>query len=184
MFADAPTALGRTRFVKVLALAAAVLTVSGSAALELPKSFENRREGISLRYPRGWSATAKPLTQVDSPVQIAAVASFSLAQRGRDTNCFPRRAFAKVQPRGAFIFVIEYRAVARTRDFPRRPRRFALPRRPENYECFPGTYMLRFRDQHRYCQIHVALGRNATRVTRRFVLAVLDSLVVRRLPTR
>src|SRR5215472_17963832 len=122
--------------VKSLAIAALVLAVPAmTAAPELPQKFDNRAAGISLRYPRGWSATARPLTQLVSPTQVAAVASFPLWQRHPDTNCTPRHALTKVGSRGAFIFMMEYK-VARARDFPPRPRRFVLPRKRVGAECF------------------------------------------------
>jgi hypothetical protein len=163
--------------VRIVALMAATAALAG-AVPTLPQKFENRRAGISLRYPRGWSATARPLTQLVSPAQAAAIASFDLRQRHPDTNCTPRRAFSKVGSRGAFIFVIEY-SVERKSDFPSRPRRFRLPSKPHNFECFPGTYMLRFSDRGRYFQVHVRLGSHASSRTRSDVLAVLDSIVVR-----
>jgi hypothetical protein len=109
---------------------------------------------------------------------VAAVASFALRQRHPDTNCTPRRALAKVGSRGAFIFMMEYK-VARARDFPPRPRRFVLPRKRVGAECFPGTYVLLFQERHRYFQVHIAIGLNAPRETRKLVVAVLDTLVIR-----
>ena len=178
-FADAIDPCFRNQSVRTLALAFVALGLqTATSSVPLPQKFENPRVGISLRYPAGWFATRRPLTQLVSPAQAAAVASFSLRQRHVDTNCTPRRALARVGSRGAFIFLLEY-SVERKSDFPPRPRHFVLPRKPRDFECLPRTYALLFRDRGRYFQAHVALGTRASQQTRAAVVAVLDSLVVK-----
>lgn len=138
--------------------------------------------GVSVRLPPGWYATAARLTPVTWPAQFLAVASYPLpaGDRGAD-GCEPKAAVDRLPPHGAFIFGWEYAGSGegpiRRSDFPPRPRRFRLLR-PGRFECLDGSYMLRFRDAGRYFEVHVLLGRHATRQTRALVVRVLDSLRV------
>ncbi len=154
---------------KVLAVLGAGLVLTGSSWCTF------RGDGVSLRYPAGWHATARPLTSVADPAQIVAIASYPLP-RGSAGGCSPREALDRVQPKGAFIFGWEYTATRslRKRDFPRRPRHFRLTNYA-SYGCLGPSYLLRFRDAGRFFQIHVVLGRRASRATRATVIRVLDS---------
>jgi hypothetical protein len=112
-----------------------------------------------------------------------AVASYPFPRDPRPNGCRPQGTLAAVQPAGAVIFLIEYERFAPSRfrpgDFPPRPRPFRLSGFAR-YECFGPSFMLRFRQEGRFFQIHVALGRRATAATRATVLRVLDSLRVER----
>jgi hypothetical protein len=136
--------------------------------------------GITVRLPPGWRATAAPLTPVAMP-QLA-IASYPLPRgdAGAD-GCEPKAALDRLPATGAFLFAWEYGDVPsrQRRLFPPRPSRFRLEHLGR-YECLGRSYMLRFRAAGRYFQLHVALGRQATRRTRRLVLRVLDSLRVSR----
>ncbi len=128
--------------------------------------------GITVHYPPGWFATATRLTPVTSPPQILAVASYRLPpDSGGADGCQPKAALDRLPPTGAFIFGWEYGRDTFRRAFPPRPKHFSL-KNYASYECMGPSYMLRFRQAGRFFQIHVVLGRHASRAT---VLRVLDS---------
>jgi hypothetical protein len=141
--------------------------------------------GVIVRYPPGWFATAQPLTPVDAPGQILAVASYPLPRTSAGAEgCMPREALEKMTRDGAFIFGWEYGLVGRggspsARDFPARPRHFRLTNLG-NYECMGRSYMLRFRAAGRAVQIHIAFGARASAETRATTLKVMDSLIFQR----
>ncbi|HEY4347213.1 MAG TPA: hypothetical protein VGM80_06445 [Gaiellaceae bacterium] len=161
---------------KVVAFALAVLAL-GAGAPPGGKTF--RANGIAVRYPEGWFASARALTPVTSPEQILAVASYPLplSDSGAD-GCEPAAALARMPATGAFIFGWEYGSVStvgiRARDFPRRPRHFTLPIATTT-ECMGLSSMIRFRDAGRAFQIQVAFGKRAGLATRAAVLRILDS---------
>lgn len=136
-----------------------------------------RAHGVSVRYPPNWFATARDLTPVTGPAQILAVATFRLpgGSSGAD-GCEPKQALDQVQPGGAFIFGWEYGVGSglSKSDFPPRPKRFTL-KNYERFECMGPSFMVRFRQAGRFFQIHVALGRRASKATRATVLQVLDT---------
>jgi len=139
-------------------------------------------QGVTVTYPTGWYATMQALTPVTSPRQVLAVASYPLPSDSSGADgCQPKEALNRLPPTGAFIFGWEYGGLAlpglRARDFPQRPKRFALTGFA-HYECQGPSYMIRFRDGGRLFQIHVAFGPLATALTRHTVLRILDSLGV------
>ena len=136
-----------------------------------------RAHGISVRYPARWHATAQRLTLVTYPPQIVAVASYPLPRgNGGADGCSPKQALDRLQPAGAFIFGWEFTQPGsrRKRDFPPRPKHFRLTHFAR-YECGGPSYLLRFRQAGRYFQIHIALGRRASKATRATVLRIVDS---------
>jgi hypothetical protein len=136
-----------------------------------------RADGISVRYPPLWHATARRLTLVTYPPQIIAVASYQLPHgNGGADGCSPKEALDRLQPAGAFIFGWEYTQPGsfRNRDFPPRPEHFRLTHF-SRYEYGGPSYLLRFRQAGRFFQIHVALGRRASRATQATALRVLDT---------
>ncbi len=140
-----------------------------------------RSQGISVRYPPGWFATARRLTPVTSPPQILAVASYPLPRGSSGADgCQPKEALDRMPPTGAFIFGWEYGPDIFTRAFPPRPRHFRL-KNYATYECLGASYMLRFRQAGRFFQIHVVLGKRASGATRATVLRILDSFAAKRI---
>jgi hypothetical protein len=136
-----------------------------------------RAHSISVRYPPNWFATARDLTPVTGPAQILAVATFRLpGGSGGADGCEPKEALDRMPAGGAFIFGWEYGAGSGMlkRDFPLRPKHFRL-KNYARYECLGASFMLRFRQAGRFFQIHVALGRRASRATRITVLRILDT---------
>ena len=136
-----------------------------------------RTDGVRIRHPSNWNATARPLTPVTSPEQVLAVASFAFPEDPRPNGCRPAGTLAKKQPSGAVIFVIEYGA-DNPSAFPQRPTHFKL-RAFANYECFGRSYQLRFREAGRYFQVFASFGRRATPSTRETILRILDSFIAK-----
>jgi hypothetical protein len=123
--------------------------------------------------------TARPLTDVGSPVQRLVATSYPIRQRHRDRSCGPRTAVRQMPPDGAMVFIWEYRGPGHDelRRAPVRPPHFALTRRMlGDYECMGRSYLVLFRDGGRLLQAHVYLGRRAGAATQRRALEVLDSL--------
>jgi hypothetical protein len=145
------------------------------------RSFDSN--GVSYRYPPGWVATAASLTAVTSPQQIIALASFPFPTNvaGAD-GCEPKEALDRMPANGTFIFGWEYGQLGaqlgiRPRDFPPRPKHFALTNLAQ-YECMGRSYMLRFSDRGWAFQIHIYFGNRANAATRAIALRVLDSFKV------
>jgi hypothetical protein len=143
-----------------------------------------RGDGITLRYPPRWFATARPLTPVSSPAQLLAVASYPLPHdhRGAD-GCRPTEAIDGLPRRGAFVYGWDYgsaphRSGFRARDFPRRPQHFRLGGFGR-YECLGPSYLVRFQQAGRFVQIHVVLGARATAATRAKALRIVGSIRLR-----
>jgi hypothetical protein len=168
--ADLDAVVVRRSRVSLLGLVAAALalTAAGSSGW-----VTFRTDGVRIRHPSGWNATARPLTPVTSPEQVLAVASFAFPKALRPNGCRPAGTLAEKQPSGAVIFVIEYGA-DNPNAFPQRPTRFKL-RGFAYYECFGRSYQLRFREAGRYFQVFVSFGRRATSSTRAIALRILDS---------
>jgi hypothetical protein len=160
------------RFVAVFA-AATVLAGSAGAGGHLW-----RARGLSVRLPPEWHATATTLTPVGYP-QLA-IASYPLPRGDRGSDgCEPKAALDRLPAKGVFIFAWEFSGTQRNRDFPRQPRHFRLRHYARN-ECLGPSYLLRFRAAGRYFQVHVVLGKRASRKMRRLALRTLDTLVVHR----
>jgi hypothetical protein len=164
----------------VAAFFAAGAVWSSSSSWILYKS-----QGVSLRYPPSWHATTTPLTHVTDPEQVVAIASYPLPTSNRgDDGCQPKEALDHLPATGAFIFGWEHPADSgfgppRASDFPVRPAHFKLIHYAQ-HECSGPGYMLVFRDNGRFFQLHVALGRHATAATRHKILEILDSFKAKR----
>src|SRR4051794_26774739 len=65
-------------------------------------------DGIRAQIPRGWDATAFPLTSVSSPLQQLVVASFPLRQEHPDGGCQPTSAISSMPGDGALLYMFEY----------------------------------------------------------------------------
>lgn len=147
----------------------------------------DEQAGISVRYPSGWDATSRPLTEVVSPLHRLAVASFGLAQPEPDPDCSPTTALRSLPQDGAFIVVFESHGSVDDsswgKDVPSRPAQFTIDSASfANYECFGPSYRIMFVEQGRIFQAHVSFGADATPETRARALGVLDSLEVAATP--
>jgi hypothetical protein len=162
------------RRLPLLALSVLVLTTACSSSWN---TF--RANGLSIRYPKGWSASSHRLTPVTSPPQVLAIGSYTLPDGSRGANgCQPKEALDRMPSSGVFIFGWEYSGGVTGLDFPPRPRHFRLTGFAD-YECLGPSYLLRFRVAGRFFQIHVAFGPHASASTRATALRVLDSLKAR-----
>jgi hypothetical protein len=169
---------------RVLVLGVLVGLVAGVLAPPAARSSNSdtfRTEGVRIRHPSTWYATARPLTPVTYPAQVLAVASFALPEKPRANGCRPAGALVGRQPAGAIIFVIEYGVIPpghfrmnARRVFPSRPPHFKL-HTFANYECFGPSYQVRFREAGRYFQIFASFGRRAGPAVRDAVVHILDS---------
>jgi hypothetical protein len=153
----------------------AALVFTGAAAASGWVTF--RIDGVRVRHPADWSATARQLTPVTSPRQLLAVASFPFSENPRSNGCRPAGTLREKQPAGVVLFVIEY-GEDNPSAFPRRPNEFRL-RAFGNYECYGRSYQVRFREAGRYFQVFVSFGREASRSTRAAALRVLNSFTAR-----
>jgi hypothetical protein len=142
-----------------------------------------RANGVSVRYPSGWYATARPLTAVTAPRQILAVASYRFRPDiARADGCEPREAFDRLPPTGAFVYGWEDGRVGYDPGIHAtpRPQHFKLTGFG-HYECLgPGPgYMLSFSDEGRAFTVEIAFGREASAATRATVLRILDSFTAK-----
>jgi len=176
-------------------VAAAVCSACGSA--ETPRGAEQPSDaatpaaqtldvpgaGLSIRYPAGWDATIRPLTEVVWPPERLAAATYPLAALERGSNCNPGPALAALPREGALLHLFEYTeragAPRSAKDFPERPALFRLdPSSLLNYECAGRSYAVVFSDGGRRLQAHVWFGDDATESTRAEALEILNSLEV------
>ena len=163
---------------RILAIVLGALVLTAASP---PNWLTFRTDGLSVRYPPGWHATARRLTAVISPPLRFAIASYPLRQKGPGSTCQPATALAEMPPSGAFIYAMEYTGTRlNRRDFPPRPNRFRLTRFA-NYECMGSSYAILFRESGRFFQIHVYLGPRAGPTVRATVLRILDSFSAKRI---
>ena len=156
------------------------VTPSAPPALTQGAAQFDPEDGIWVLTPLDWSFLVDPSGPYE-PKTLFAVANYPIEPGG---ECAPSTALGALPADGALAWVIEYHD-AEGNDFPTRPDRFSLdPSSLSNYECSGthATYMLRFQDQGRYFQVHMALGEQASGDVRDDMLASLSSLVVDQCP--
>src|SRR3954451_20367124 len=103
----------------------------------------SQANGITVRYPPGWHATARQLTPLTSPAQVIAVASYPLPRDNAGANgCQPQEALDKRPPTRVVIFRWEYGPNVFKRASPPRPLHFRLKNYGQ-YECMGPSYLLR-----------------------------------------
>lgn len=172
----------RSSVASVAALAAAgLLTSSTVRAVAAPAGSRTQLgAGLSIIVPERWHVALR-LTGLAEPYERFTLASFPLHRPPRQAAaCGPTQAVASMPADGALAFVFEYPTIGAfsPRDFPPRPKRFALPSGPGlPYECFGPGWVLRFRAAGRWFQVMVALG-NRAGANRRRLLHALSSLRV------
>ena len=162
-------------------LAAAFLVVAGlgsgrATPQPLAHTLTNVRAGVSVAYPGGWDATARPLTAVVSPAPVFAVASYPLRGIARDPTCAPRVALRRLPLDGVFIYAFDTGSGA-VGEFPPRPIHFSMrDLRRGGAECFGSGYTLRFRERQRWISLALRFGAHTSPRTKARALAVLDSI--------
>lgn len=139
--------------------------------------------GLSWTLPAGWQPAPPAPTAVIEPAPLLAAATFPLRQTRRDPGCAPETA-ARLLPRdGAIVWISESRDIS-PRDaarVPARPARFVVGR-PRSIECLGNGVSVHWREQGRVLSAWVLLGRDAGVARRREAGALLNSLVVERVP--
>jgi hypothetical protein len=182
----------RSRANRVLAS----LTVAGLQPTETRADgfirFDEPAVGISGRYPVGWHR-AGALTNLVSPREVLALATYPLRGGAEAGECAPDTARADMPPGGTFIWLLEYRPLRGDvwSDLPRDrfppKRHFEIRRadlKDENVSCFLGpAYLTTFRDADRPFQMLVAFGGRPRDEQLRQVDAILDSLRFEELPS-
>jgi hypothetical protein len=156
--------------------------------------FDDPAVGISGRYPVGWHR-ARALTNLVSPREVVAFATYPLRDGAEAGECAPDTARADMPPGGAFIWLLEYRPLLGDvwadlpRDrFPPKPNPFEIRRADlsgENVSCFsgPAAYSTTFRMADRPFQMLVAFGGWPRDERLREVKTILDSLRFEELPS-
>ena len=167
-----------------------LLALLGAASLAVPSGHAASDDGVRYALPTAWHAATTSLTpHLPNPREILTAGTGALPVGGRCAQ-FPSAALAALGPTDALVTVQErLGSVVR---FPKRPRRFSLPRAntSEAAQCAgPGasftSYWFEFRDNGRGFHVLVALGRAAPPARVREALAVLDSLrITPRRPVR
>jgi hypothetical protein len=167
-----------------------VVVAAALAAGAAPSGPSASGDGIRYAIPAGWHAAARSLTpNLTNPHEVLSVGTGALPVGGRCAQ-FPSAALAALGPTDALVTVQErLGSVVR---FPKRPRRFALPRAntSEAAQCAgPGasfiSYWFEFRDNDRGFHVLIALARAAPAARVHEALAVLDSLrITPRRPVR
>jgi hypothetical protein len=153
--------------------------------------FHDIELGISGRHPQAWHR-ARALTNLVSPREVLALATYPLRDRADAGECAPDTARADMEPGGVFLWLLEYRPLRGDvwAGFPRerfapRPDRFELDRGDlgGNNSCFPGpTYRTSFRAADRPFDLLIAFGGHATDERLKETEAILNSLGFDELP--
>jgi hypothetical protein len=138
-------------------------------------------DGLSIRIPEPWTFHQDP-SGPDDPRTIFAVGSWTFTTGG---DCAPVAAQEELPADGVLFWLIEYTNVADPSEFPVRPEHFELDESTyAQYECsLVPSYLIRFQDQDRYFQVHVALGPEASESLAPEVLRALESIEVGPSPT-
>jgi hypothetical protein len=142
-------------------------------------------DAMTWTLPAGWQAVRERLTSLSEPVHRLAAATFALRQDKPDRDCRPDTASRQLPADGALVYILEsLETAAHPRGLaklPSRPRHFRIPR-ARSYECLGMGAVIHWTEQGRALEANVLLGPKATRARRRQVEALLDSLVVQRVP--
>jgi hypothetical protein len=134
----------------------------------------DRDDGLSIRIPAAWTFHQDPSGPAQ-PRTVFAVGSYAFSTGG---ECAPAVAQEALPADGALVWLIEYRDPQF--ELPARPSSFELDESTHGfYECsVAASYLIRFEDQERYFQVHVAFGPDASDAVKREALDALDSLEV------
>jgi hypothetical protein len=145
-------------------------------------TYRDSDDAYTLSYPAGWHRAERQLTRIADPREILALGTFGLPEGG---GCAPSSAFRVFDATDALIFLTEYERHGPLsgdrkfkQDFKPRPSQFkGSMADPTLLECFPiPVQSLAFRDNGRFFNVFVAIGRSASEETRQDVWRILDSL--------
>jgi hypothetical protein len=138
-------------------------------------------DGLRVTIPEAWTFHQDP-SGPDDPRTVFAVGSWTFTTGG---ECAPVAAQEELPPDGTLFWLIEYTNVADPSEFPVRPEHFELDESTRGaYECSTvPSYLVRFQENDRYFQVHVAFGPEASESLRPEVLRALESIEVGGSPT-
>jgi hypothetical protein len=133
-------------------------------------------EGVSIEAPSDWSIEGPGEMPLLSPQPVLMAGTWPFPAGG---DCAPTAALDSMPRDGALIWVLEYPSVDDAREFGPRPEHFSLGDPMGPFECVGRkTYLVLFRDEARFFQIHIVIGPEASDSVRSDVLEVLDSLQI------
>ena len=169
-------AAGATALIVIAAAIAAVL-----AGTEASSRF--RRDGISVRVPKGWHLTVHRINGVVDPVTVFTASTFRITARATSGGiCSPalRRAW---RPGGAYIQLAEERDGASLhRMLPRvplRPKHFVLSASGQGGLCTPSdSGELTFKQRGRAFYVFYGIGRRASRSVHARAVGLLNSMMI------
>jgi hypothetical protein len=133
-------------------------------------------DGLAITIPAAWTFHQDP-SGPDDPRTVFGVGTWTFARGG---DCAPTAAQEALPPDGGLLWLLEHRNALDPADFPARPDHFDLdPSTLAQYECSTvPSYMIRFQDEERYFQAHVALGPEVPDYLGPEFMRALDSLEV------
>ncbi len=173
----------------VLSAGGTIVALAASASSSGPSWARTRFDvpgaSMSLSYPLNWHISTRRLTGVIDPVTRFTVTSFPFRQSRPDTDFCARTLARRWPANGAYVQVAEELDGASLRKMlsrvPPRPRHFTLARSGAGGLCTgPVSGQLTFRERGRAFYVYYGVGRKASPATRCAVVAVLDSLRIRR----
>lgn len=144
--------------------------------------FENGSAGISITLPDGWHAGTGPVTGLLDPRERMVLTSFPIEGNVLSRGCSPNGLLRQLPRSGVAALLLEYMHTGARRNLQRRPDRFRLgPQRAGPFDCFTpqptaNARLFVFSEAGRAFQLLVAVGRTATRETRRTAARTLDSI--------
>jgi hypothetical protein len=133
-------------------------------------------QGLTIESPPDWSIAGAGGMNVLSPQPVLMAGTWPFPAGG---DCAPTAALDSIPLDGAFFWILEYPSLDDTHEFAPRPENFSLGDLKGPFECVgQKTYLLLFRDESRFFQVHIVIGLDASDSVRSDVLEVLDSLQV------
>jgi hypothetical protein len=133
-------------------------------------------DGLAITIPDAWTFHQDPTRPIE-PKNVFGVGSWAFPGGG---ECAPTAAQDDLPRDGVLFWLMEYAGDQPASDFPPRPQRFELDRQTLGvYECSSvPSYMIRFQEDGRSFQVHVAFGAESSESLEPEVLRALDGLEV------
>jgi hypothetical protein len=161
--------------------ALATLEVSGRPAAPAPPGWR-KHEAPEVRLhasvPRGWHLADQPLTGIDDPREVLAVATYPLAGDDGDSPCAGVRSIETMPADGALIWVLEHESEVPRSRFPPRPTIHELTR-AELRRSVCGAALgahTTFRDADRFFHVWLLFGERVSEVRIAEVAQILSGL--------